>query len=853
MSILSRCSSTRIWYVLLLVVLVGGYVYFSLVYNSGASGLFNDEAIELLVSQDMPLKGFYFFAPGYKGSQIIPLESLVPYVNRLIFSIAGLHLIFIRLFFMLCLALACCFFYRVVERYYSQAYGILGVILLAGSSYTNFYNQILHRNGVTFLWTCAFIWLMYKYMVMTLSGGRRVYILSALPLVVVLSNLTYTPFKFLSPVIYIALVVWTLVYASRKRECLAALLSLGIAALAGYALLRAGGSSVDFILSRGNYVVAKGFGVRLYLSNVARSLLLPLCYSESPDFHIEMTHIGFHRHTLSYVLVPFFAWGILVSLLGSADRTGFQKLILAVWVCGTALLALGGPELKHHYALFPFVILISLFGFHSCMVWLERYFSIGMISWGTIIIVVLFLLSEARHLYWANQQNEAIFLEKRMPRALALTALKRVNQLSRVYLIEQYGKDSLRFYTRHEPRIVYLASEAEQGFQTSLMSDIKNGLTVGIVVNGGIVPRILTQDKNLKDCFERVNETVNGRPVSVYLLNKECVNLRVLAGDKIAEKSGKATPHKKPKMFSIFRKTDNSGKADSLKSPKQVRSEGVHVQILEGKEGDAPGQYKEPRGIAIDSEGNIYVADFRNYRIQRFDRLGTFVTAWGEAGERTGQFKDPCGVAVGMDGQVYVADTFNNRIQVFDGNGKYILHFEGGFYAPRGIAVDEKGRIWVADSGNGVVKLFSGKGEQLKLIGKRGQGKGEFGGPNSIAIDSKGKVYVADTGNRRVQVLDGEGNYVSEFKVDGWQQGVFNEPYLDVDERGDIYLSDPPGNRILKYSQKGKLLGVLKPMEGAEPLLAFPMGIAVEKKGEAIYIVDCRHHRIRKASKKDFR
>ena len=277
------------------------------------------------------------------------------------------------------------------------------------------------------------------------------------------------------------------------------------------------------------------------------------------------------------------------------------------------------------------------------------------------------------------------------------------------------------------------------------------------------------------------------------------------------------------------------------------------VNMIEGGMGTWGAQFNEPRGIAMDAQGNIYIADFRNSRIQKFDRTGKFVAAWGEKGECPGQFKDPCGVAVDARGQVYVADTFNNRIQVFDGNGKYILHFERGFFAPRDIAVDGSGRIWVADSGNGVVKLFSAKGEQLKLIGKRGQGKGEFDGPNSVAIDQKGKVYVADTGNRRVQVLDGEGNYLSQFAVDGWQHGFYNEPYLDIDERGDIYLTDPPGNRILKYSQKGKLLGALKPMEGAEPLLSFPMGIAVGKDTDAVFVVDCRNHKIRKFSKIDFK
>ena len=290
------------------------------------------------------------------------------------------------------------------------------------------------------------------------------------------------------------------------------------------------------------------------------------------------------------------------------------------------------------------------------------------------------------------------------------------------------------------------------------------------------------------------------------------------------------------------------GAAPAMPAPAPPR-----VQMLEGEEGDAPGQYKEPRGIAVDNRGTLYVADFRNYRIQKFDSKGFFITSWGEEGNYPGQFNDPCGVAVDREGHVYVADTFNHRVQVFDANGKFLLHFEGGFFAPHDIAVDGKGRIWVADTGNGMIKIFSSDGKPLKVIGRKGSGEGEFNNPNSVAIDQKGKVYVADTGNKRVQILDREGNYVSEFKVDGWQQVVFNEPYLDIDDRGDIYLTDPPGNRILKYSQKGNLVGVLKPMEGAEPLISFPMGIAVEKKGEAIYVVDCRHHRIRKVSKKDFK
>ncbi|MCX6357132.1 MAG: DUF2298 domain-containing protein, partial [Candidatus Aureabacteria bacterium] len=148
------------------------------------------------------------------------------------------------------------------------------------------------------------------------------------------------------------------------------------------------------------------------------------------------------------------------------------------------------------------------------------------------------------------------------------------------------------------------------------------------------------------------------------------------------------------------------------------------ANLLGGAQGDAAGEYNEPRGIAVDTEGNVYIADFRNYRIQKFDPKGVFVAAWGEEGDYPGQFKDPCDVDVDAKGKVYVADTFNSRVQVFTPEGRYLLHFEGGFFAPRGLAVDSYGRIWVADTGNGVVKVYSPDGKLWKLIGRRGSGKG---------------------------------------------------------------------------------------------------------------------------------
>lgn len=277
------------------------------------------------------------------------------------------------------------------------------------------------------------------------------------------------------------------------------------------------------------------------------------------------------------------------------------------------------------------------------------------------------------------------------------------------------------------------------------------------------------------------------------------------------------------------------------------------ASLLGGGEGDGPAEHKEPRGIAIDREGNVYIADFRNYRVQKFGPDGAFAGAWGGEGGGPGQFNDPCDVKTDARGRVYVADTFNHRVQIFSGDGAFAAALEGGLFAPRGLAVDRRGRVWVADTGNSAVKIFPGEGGEPLVVGRRGDGKGEFDSPVGIAVGRKGRVYVADAGNRRIVVLDPEGKYLSHFAVDGWRGGAYNEPYMDIDSRGDLYVTDPPGNRVLRYSAEGRPLGVWKPISGGAPLLLFPMGIAVQKDGDAVYVVDCRNHRIRAASKKDFR
>ncbi len=104
-----------------------------------------------------------------------------------------------------------------------------------------------------------------------------------------------------------------------------------------------------------------------------------------------------------------------------------------------------------------------------------------------------------------------------------------------------------------------------------------------------------------------------------------------------------------------------------------------------------------PTGVAVDSSGNVYVADLSNNRIQKFNLSGALITKWGSSGSGDGQFGTPHGVAVDSSDNVYVAETLNHRIQKFDSSGSFITKWDssglgdGQFGGPTGVAVDSSG------------------------------------------------------------------------------------------------------------------------------------------------------------------
>jgi uncharacterized protein (TIGR03663 family) len=292
--------------------------------------------------------------------------------------------------------------------------------------------------------------------------------------------------------------------------------------------------------------------------------------------------------------------------------------------------------------------------------------------------------------------------------------------------------------------------------------------------------------------------------------------------------SGPLTPLSVPLQNTSAR--DYSGGAATVVAPARAS----------GGPGSGPGEFNEPRGLATDTGGNLYVADTKNSRIQVFDPNGQFLRAIGAPGSGDGQLKEPCGVAVDADGTVIVADTWNHRIARFKGDGSWLgvwTDDQRGFFGPRA-ALLSRGFLYVADTGNKRIVRFDKDGKRVSDWGTPGSGPGQFVEPVGLAADAAGNVLVADTGNHRIQVFDPEGKFVREFAVFGWKD-FYTEPYIAVGPTGSVFATDSTEGRVNEYDAAGTLLHSFRP----DGVFKRPTGIVVDPLGR-VAVSDRETHRL---------
>jgi DNA-binding beta-propeller fold protein YncE len=174
-----------------------------------------------------------------------------------------------------------------------------------------------------------------------------------------------------------------------------------------------------------------------------------------------------------------------------------------------------------------------------------------------------------------------------------------------------------------------------------------------------------------------------------------------------------------------------------------------------------------PVGIAVDSRHRrIYLVDTgdrdsKEQNVKIFDLDGRKIGAIGGApGGDFGQFSYPTMAVVDGEGNVYISDTMNSRVQKFDPDGKFVASFGqlgsnwGEFDKPKGVALDSFGNLYVVDSGWSNVQIFNQKRQVLLFFGGRGPVPGMMKNPISIAIDKKNRIYIGDYLNHRIGVYD---------------------------------------------------------------------------------------------------
>lgn len=280
-----------------------------------------------------------------------------------------------------------------------------------------------------------------------------------------------------------------------------------------------------------------------------------------------------------------------------------------------------------------------------------------------------------------------------------------------------------------------------------------------------------------------------------------------------------------------------------------VQAEGSYTYTFKaayGKSGSGNGQFSEPRGVAVAANGDVYVADTKNNRVQELSPSGEYLMQFGSS-EGSGKLKEPQGVAVAPNGDVYVADTGGECVKVFGEKGEYIRQFASEDVI--GVAVSAQEEIFVLADASKVIQEYSETGSRIREFGEESarSGSEDVVQPQTIAVRN-GVVYVTDrTSLTPIQKFSTEGAYiggVSGLKGSGNDQ--FKEPEgITVVPDGDIYISEIGNDRVQELTAKGEYAAQYGSKGTGNGQLEHPDDVAFAPNGH-MYIADTGNSRIQK-------
>lgn len=261
------------------------------------------------------------------------------------------------------------------------------------------------------------------------------------------------------------------------------------------------------------------------------------------------------------------------------------------------------------------------------------------------------------------------------------------------------------------------------------------------------------------------------------------------------------------------------------------------------KQGQDRIELRKPYGVAVDSQGKIYVADSANRVVFVFDLTAKSMETRGQKGQA--RLALPIGVAVDDHDRLFVSDSYNHKINCYSPEGE-LLAVVGSdqLQRPAGIAIDnQRRRLYVADAKAHRLAVFDIDAYSFqRFIGEpsaKGEAEaGKFSAPTNIALDQQGHLFVTDTWNYRIQVFEPDGKFVRAFGEQGVLPGNFVRPKgITIDGEGHVYVADAEFNNFQILTPEGQALMAVGAL-GSEPgQFALIAGMAIDKKNR-IYVTD---------------
>src|ERR1039457_1389444 len=232
-----------------------------------------------------------------------------------------------------------------------------------------------------------------------------------------------------------------------------------------------------------------------------------------------------------------------------------------------------------------------------------------------------------------------------------------------------------------------------------------------------------------------------------------------------------------------------------------------------------------PQGVAVDGQGNLYVADTAN----------SVIKEWSSSTQQTvvlsSGVNNPSAVAVDGYGNVYIADSGNHAIEKFSAANQQLTTLVSGLSNPSGVAVDGQGNVYFSDTSNNAIDEWNAASQQVTTLAGSG-----LSNPTGVAVDGQGNVYIADTGNNAIKQWNAGSQQVATLV----STGLSSPMGVAVDGQGNVYIADTGNNAIKQWNAGSQQVATL-----VSTGLSSPMGVAVDGQ-DNIYVADTNNNAITK-------